>query len=120
MLGSLIGSLIGSRWQRRRADRRALEQLRAVGKLMKEWKHGTWTIAPGRLTFFRTVVHVTYIEDGYREPSGRESWSVAPDAHIVTLTCPSGTAEWALLPNCREEAVSRLRGRVGLNGPSHT
>jgi hypothetical protein len=131
LVSEVLGFLLGDAWQRRRSSRRALEQLESAGTvdsglrvvsgavagLTREWKHGSWAVEPGKLSLFSTVVDVMEVEDGHRQPSARESWGVNPDADIVTLRCPSGRVEWALLPSCRAEATRRLKGshrdRVG-------
>lgn len=124
LVSEILGFLAGGSWMRRRQLRRGLAKLEAHGVvdsgvrvvegtirgLSHEWMHGAWEIAPGRLRHYGVHVVVDDVQPGYRYPTGREAWGVAPDAEIVRLQCGGSVAEWALAPGTRELALRRLVG----------
>lgn len=119
MMSEIVGFLLGDRLGRRRVQRRN-EALKADHKtesgvrllsgeirgLTSAWLHGVWLVETGRISNGSAVVLVDSIDDAPRRPTGREMWSVDPETEIVTLRSGSSVLEWALMPNCREWAVS--------------
>lgn len=119
MIGELIGLILG-----RRVDLRRNEKLRQDGKthasvrvvsgavrgLTQQWLPGDWVVAAGELALWRTRVSVEALGEEPRRVTGREAWSVNPEAHIYSATSGSAVIEIALMPEQSAWVIATLAG----------
>jgi hypothetical protein len=142
--GGLLGVVLVARYllprrTRRYARRNRVEcGLRVVeGQqpgLGRRWRHGTGTLAPGRLVFRGAIggvrflrrapilVEITHVDRSRRRAVGwREAWWAWPGTEVVEAVTPTARLEWGVPGPVMQWAMDQLhppRGDSGATSPA--
>lgn len=120
-MSEIFGFLLGSRLGERRKRRRAQEDLQA-GKVVsairlvagmhdrlgRDWLDGPWQVEKGELALFSVRLRVDAVARDWRPPAFKETWAVDGDSRVFRLYCKNSVVEWAVPDDLAELAVSRL------------